>query len=66
MADDVGLFGVDNWERLMHDQRVRRHLTTIDVGLEEIGRRVAARLLEPDPEPGIQYIAPQLVIAETV
>ena len=63
---DVGLIGVDNWERLMHDQRVRRHLTTIDVGLEEIGRLVAARLLEPDPQPGIQYVAPQLVIAETV
>jgi LacI family transcriptional regulator len=50
----------------MHDQRVSRHLTTIEVGLEEIGRQVAARLLESDPEPGIQYVVPQLVIAETV
>ncbi|MGY4771922.1 LacI family DNA-binding transcriptional regulator [Kribbella sp. CWNU-51] len=63
---DVALIGVDNWEQLMHDQRVSRHLTTIEVGLEEIGRQVAARLLEPDPEPGIQYVVPQLVIAETV
>jgi LacI family transcriptional regulator len=49
----------------MYDQRVSRHLTTIDVGLEEIGRQVAAHLLEPDPKPGIQYVAPQVVIAET-
>ncbi len=62
---DVALIGVDNWEQLMHDQREYRHLTTIDVGLEDIGRRVAAQLLDPDPEPGIQYVAPQLVIAET-
>jgi LacI family transcriptional regulator len=62
---DVALIGVDNWEQLMHDQRVSRHLTTIDVGLEEIGRLVAKQLLDPDTEPGIQYVAPQLVIAET-
>jgi LacI family transcriptional regulator len=66
VPEDVAIIGVDNWEQLMHDQRVTRHLTTIEVGLEEIGRRVAAQLLEPDPEPGIQYVAPQLVIAETV
>ncbi|MEU0095978.1 substrate-binding domain-containing protein, partial [Kribbella sp. NPDC006257] len=65
VPDDVALIGVDNWEQLMHDQRVRRHLTTIDVGLEEIGRLVADRLLEPDLEPGIQYAVPQLVIADT-
>ncbi|WP_350275684.1 LacI family DNA-binding transcriptional regulator [Kribbella sp. HUAS MG21] len=62
---DVALIGVDNWEQLMHDQRVTHHLTTIDVGLEEMGRLVAARLLEPDPRPGIQYVAPQVVTAET-
>lgn len=62
---DVALIGVDNWEQLMHDQRVSRHLTTIDVGLEEIGRQVAAHLLEPDPQPGIRYVAPQVVTAET-
>jgi LacI family transcriptional regulator len=66
VPEDVAMIGVDNWEQLMHDQRVTRHLTTIEVGLEEIGRRVAAQLLEPDPEPGTQYVAPQLVIAETV
>jgi LacI family transcriptional regulator len=62
---DVALIGVDNWEQLMYDQRVSRHLTTIDVGLEEIGRQVAAQLLEPDSEPGIRYVAPQVVTAET-
>ncbi|GAA2825286.1 LacI family DNA-binding transcriptional regulator [Kribbella solani] len=62
---DVSLIGVDNWEQLMHDQRTSRHLTTVDVGLEEIGRQVAAQLLEPDPKPGIQYVAPQIVTAET-
>ncbi|MEI8410164.1 MULTISPECIES: LacI family DNA-binding transcriptional regulator [unclassified Kribbella] len=64
---DVALIGVDNWEQLMHDQRGSLHLTTIDVGLEEIGRRVATQLLDPDPElqPGLQYVAPQLVIADT-
>ncbi|TDO56718.1 LacI family transcriptional regulator [Kribbella sp. VKM Ac-2571] len=62
---DVALIGVDNWEQLMHDQRVSRHLTTIDVGLEEIGRQVAAQLLEPGTQPGIQYVAPQVVTAET-
>ena len=51
MPGDVALIGVDNWEQLMHDQRVSRHLTTIDVGLEEIGRQVAAQLLEPEPSP---------------
>jgi LacI family transcriptional regulator len=62
---DVALIGVDNWEQLMHDQRVTHHLTTIDVGLDEIGRLVAERLLEPDPRPGIQYVVPQVVTAET-
>jgi LacI family transcriptional regulator len=66
VPDDVAIIGVDNWEQLMFDQRVTRHLTTIEVGLEEIGRRVAAQLLDPDPEPGVQYVAPQLVIATTV
>jgi LacI family transcriptional regulator len=65
VPDDVALIGVDNWEQLMYDQRVSRHLTTIDVGLEEIGRQVAAHLLEPDPQPGIQYVAPQVITAET-
>jgi LacI family transcriptional regulator len=49
----------------MHDQRGTRHLTTIDVGLEEIGRRVANRLLEGDLEPGVEYVEPQVVIADT-
>jgi LacI family transcriptional regulator len=66
VPDDVAIIGVDNWEQLMFDQRVTRHLTTIEVGLEEIGRRVAGQLLDPDPEPGVQYVAPQLVIAGTV
>lgn len=65
VPDDVALIGVDNWEQLMYDQRVSRHLTTIDVGLEEIGRQVAAHLLEPDPQPGIRYVAPQVITAET-
>jgi LacI family transcriptional regulator len=62
---DVALIGVDNWEQLMHDQRTSSHLTTIDVGLEEIGRQVAAHLLEPDPQPGVRYVEPQVVTAET-
>jgi LacI family transcriptional regulator len=62
---DVALIGVDNWEQLMHDQRVSRHLSTIDVGLEEIGRQVAAHLLDPDPEPGVRYVVPQVVAAKT-
>jgi LacI family transcriptional regulator, galactose operon repressor len=62
---DVALIGVDNWEQLMHDQRVSRHLTTIDVGLEEIGRQVAAHLLDPDPQPGVRYVTPQVVTAKT-
>lgn len=62
---DIALIGVDNWESLMHDQRGTRHLTTIDVGLEEIGRRVANQLLEADLEPGTQYVEPHVVIADT-
>jgi LacI family transcriptional regulator len=62
---DIALIGVDNWESLMHDQRGTRHLTTIDVGLEEIGRLVADRILEGDLEPGIQYVEPHVVIADT-
>ncbi|MER7249707.1 LacI family DNA-binding transcriptional regulator [Kribbella sp. NPDC000426] len=62
---DIALIGVDNWESLMHDQRGTRHLTTIDVGLEEIGRQVANRLLDGDLEPGIEYVEPHVVIADT-
>jgi LacI family transcriptional regulator len=65
VPEDVALIGVDNWEQLMYDQSSQRHLTTVEVGLEEIGRLAARQLLEAEREPGIRYVDPQLVIAQT-
>jgi LacI family transcriptional regulator len=64
VPQDVALIGVDNWEQLMYDQG-KRHLTTVEVGLEHIGSLAAAQLLEPEREPGIQFVEPQLVVAQT-
>ena len=65
VPEDVALIGVDNWEQLMYDQSSQRHLTTVEVGLEQIGRLAARQLLDPEREPGIRFVDPQLVIAQT-
>jgi LacI family transcriptional regulator len=65
VPEDIALIGVDNWEQLMYDQTTQRRLTTIEVGLEQIGRQAATQLLEAEREPGIQFVQPQLVPAQT-
>jgi hypothetical protein len=37
----------------------------VEVGLERIGSLAAAQLLEPEREPGIQFVEPQLMVAQT-
>jgi LacI family transcriptional regulator len=65
VPDDIALIGVDNWEHLMYDQGSQRHLTTVEVGLERIGRLAAGQLLDSGREPGIHFVEPQVIIAET-
>ncbi|SIT67428.1 LacI family DNA-binding transcriptional regulator [Microbacterium sp. RU33B] len=42
--DDIGVVGVDNWNVIA--EASRPPLTTVDLNLEEVGRRAANRLLE--------------------
>lgn len=64
VPDDVALVGVDNWEGLIVDQHTQ-HLTTIDVGLGEMGAAAAAHVLAADDTPGTHYQEPTLIVGET-
>ncbi len=64
VPDDVALIGVDNWERLMHE-KFSRHLTTVEVGLEEIGRLAARHLIHNDLAPGTHFVPPEVELGVT-
>ncbi|RCK68375.1 LacI family transcriptional regulator [Desertihabitans brevis] len=61
VPDDIALIGVDNWEGVVVDQNTRQ-ITTLDLQLEELGRRAAASLVDERPEPGQHRLAPTLVV----
>jgi LacI family transcriptional regulator len=59
---DVAIMGHDNWEVLA--THARPQLTSIDMNLEELGRRAAARLFEAIDgrrTPGVEYVPCRLV-----
>jgi LacI family transcriptional regulator len=64
VPDDIALIGVDNWEQLMHE-KFSRHLTTVEVGLEQIGRLAARHLIHNDLEPGTHFVPPELKLGVT-
>lgn len=60
---DVAVVGHDNWAILATGARPA--LTSIDMNLEDIGRRAAQRLaeaMEGRPSHGVEYLAPRLVV----
>ncbi len=62
VPEDVAVTGHDNWEVIVAHSRPR--LTSVDMNLEELGRRAAARLfdaIEGRPSPGVESIPPRLV-----
>jgi len=62
VPDDVAVTGHDNWEAIVGHSRPR--LTSVDMNLEELGRRAAARLfaaIEGKEDPGVEKINPRLV-----
>lgn len=65
--DDIGVVGVDNWKVIA--EASRPPLTTVDLNLEEIGRRAAARLLEEmeggSGRPGIELIPTWLTVRQS-
>jgi LacI family transcriptional regulator len=66
IPDDVALTGFDNWETLVTGCRVP--LTSVDLGLEEVGRHAARLLLaamDGRAEPGVRRLPCQLVVRES-
>jgi LacI family transcriptional regulator len=66
LPDQVGVVGVDNWDLIA--EAARPPLTTVDLGLEEIGRRSAQLLLEAingNPSPGLHVVPGHLVVRES-
>ncbi|WP_448058414.1 LacI family DNA-binding transcriptional regulator [Cellulomonas hominis] len=62
VPSDVAVMGHDNWEILATG--ARPELTSVDMNLEELGRRAAHRLfeaIEGRAEPGIETIASRVV-----
>ncbi len=62
----VGVVGVDNWGLVA--EAARPPLTTVDLGLEEIGRRSAELLLDAingHAQPGIHVVPGHLVVRES-
>ncbi|MEU6789994.1 LacI family DNA-binding transcriptional regulator [Nonomuraea angiospora] len=62
----IGIVGVDNWGLVA--EAARPPLTTVDLGLEEIGRRAAELLLaaiDGHPEPGHHVVGSHLVVRES-
>lgn len=66
LPTQVGVVGVDNWGLVA--EAARPPLTTVDLGLEEIGRRSAELLLEAingHPSPGVHVVPGHLVVRES-
>ncbi len=62
IPDDVALIGTDNWEYIA--EGARPPLTSIDLGLGEVGRLAARRLLDAiggQPHSGVERVACHLV-----
>lgn len=63
---DIALVGYDNWDVMA--LACRPPLTTVDMGLSEIGRIAALRLMDAidgRPSSGIHTVAPRLVVRES-
>ncbi|MGW8564881.1 LacI family DNA-binding transcriptional regulator [Isoptericola sp. NPDC055881] len=60
VPDDVAVVGVDNWEEVVIDQKLRR-LTTIDLDLMGVGRVAADNVIEPEADGGERFVEPLLV-----
>lgn len=63
---DVGVVGVDNWGLIA--EATRPPLTTVDLGLEEIGRLAGDLLLaaiDGNPAPGLHVVPSHLVVRES-
>ncbi|GAA3641078.1 LacI family DNA-binding transcriptional regulator [Kineosporia mesophila] len=63
---EVGVVGVDNWGVVA--EAARPPLTTVDLGLQEIGRRAGELLLaaiDGTPAPGLHVVAGHLVVRES-
>lgn len=66
VPDDVALIGVDNWEGLIVDHgTAHRRLTTIDVGLAEMGVAAAEHILSGKDSPGQHLQPPTLLVGES-
>ncbi len=66
IPDDIALVGYDNWD--VFATTSRPPLTTVDMGLEELGRVAARRLLaaiESNPPHGLELLPCHLVIRES-
>lgn len=66
LPTQVGVVGVDNWDLVA--EAARPPLTTVDLGLEEIGRHSAKLLLEAingRPSPGVHVVPGHLVVRES-
>jgi LacI family transcriptional regulator len=66
VPEDVAVTGYDNWEVIATASRPP--LTTVDMLLEDLGRRTAEYLLDAiagRPHPGVTPIIPSLVIRES-
>src|SRR5690625_698605 len=62
VPEDVAVTGHDNWEVIVAHSRPR--LTSVDMNLEALGRRAAARLfaaIEERPSPGVEKVSPRIV-----
>jgi LacI family transcriptional regulator len=60
---DIAVMGHDNWEVVATNSRPA--LTSVDMNLEELGRRAAAKLInaiEGHPDHGIETVPPRLVL----
>ncbi|MFE7408504.1 LacI family DNA-binding transcriptional regulator [Isoptericola sp. NPDC057559] len=60
VPEDVSVIGVDNWEEVVIDQKLRR-LTTIDLDLMGVGRVAADNVIEPASHGGQKFVTPSLV-----
>jgi LacI family transcriptional regulator len=66
VPDDVALVGFDNWKPMVDG--ADPPLTSIDVGLEQIGRLAAEHLLAAisgEPTRGIHTVPPRLIVRES-
>ncbi len=66
MPDDIAVTGYDNWSVMALSSRPP--LTTVDLELEELGRRTANLLLDAiagSPHPGLMELPTRLVTRES-